>query len=122
MGCHFLPQGIFHTQGWNPHIRDIRVLSYIHLHWQEGSLPVAPPVEASRSPEENRNLNIPRFGYDKSSRTKKFPRDWLVSLTVVCFLISTLRLTIFSKDTADAILPSLLCPVTWHQWSGRLGL
>ena len=31
MGCHFLLQGIFPTQGSNPHL----------LHWQVGSLPLS---------------------------------------------------------------------------------
>ena len=36
VGCHTLLQGIFPTQGSNPHL--------LHLqHWQEGSLPLAPP-------------------------------------------------------------------------------
>ena len=34
MGCHFLFQGIFPTQGWNSHL-----LSF--LHWQAGSLPLS---------------------------------------------------------------------------------
>ena len=36
VGCYFLLQGIFPTQGWNPHLLHL-------LHWQEGSLPLAPP-------------------------------------------------------------------------------
>ena len=36
VGCHFLLQGIFPTQRWNPHVLCI-------LHWQAGSLPLAPP-------------------------------------------------------------------------------
>ena len=36
VGCHALLQGIFPTQGSNPH------LLYL-LHWQAGSLPLAPP-------------------------------------------------------------------------------
>ena len=32
-GLHFLLQGIFPTQGWNPGL----------LHWQAGSRPLAPP-------------------------------------------------------------------------------
>ena len=36
MGCHFLLEGIFPTQGSNP-----RLLR--PLHWQAGSLPLAPP-------------------------------------------------------------------------------
>ena len=31
VGCHFLLQGIFPTQGWNPHL----------LHWQVDSLPLS---------------------------------------------------------------------------------
>ena len=36
MGCHALLQGIFPTQGLNPHLLRL-------LHWQVGSLPLAPP-------------------------------------------------------------------------------
>ena len=36
VSCHFLLQGIFQTQGLNPH--------FLHLlHWQVGSLPLMPP-------------------------------------------------------------------------------
>ena len=37
VGCHFLLQGIFPTQGSNLHL----------LHWQAGSLPLAPPGKPS---------------------------------------------------------------------------
>ena len=36
VGCHALLQGIFLTQGLNPHVLCL-------LHWQAGSLPLAPP-------------------------------------------------------------------------------
>ena len=36
MGCHVLLQGIFLTQGSNPHLSRL-------LHWQRGSLPLVPP-------------------------------------------------------------------------------
>ena len=36
VSCHFLLQGIFPTEGWNPSI-------LCPLHWQVGSLPLAPP-------------------------------------------------------------------------------
>ena len=36
VGCHPLLQGIFLTQGSNPHL-------FCLLHWQAGSLPLAPP-------------------------------------------------------------------------------
>ena len=37
MGCHALLQGIFPTQEWNMHHLCL-------LHWQAGSLPLAPPI------------------------------------------------------------------------------
>ena len=36
VGCHAFLQGIFPTQGSNPHLLGL-------LHWQAGSLPLAPP-------------------------------------------------------------------------------
>ena len=36
VSCHVLLQGIFPTQGWNPHL-------FYLLHWWVGSLPLAPP-------------------------------------------------------------------------------
>ena len=36
VGCQFLLQGIFLTQGWSPRLLHL-------LHWQAGSLPPAPP-------------------------------------------------------------------------------
>ena len=36
VGCHALLQGIFLTQGLNPRLLHL-------LHWQAGSLPLAPP-------------------------------------------------------------------------------
>ena len=36
VGCHFLLQGIFQTQGLSPHLLPL-------LHWQAGSSPLAPP-------------------------------------------------------------------------------
>ena len=47
MGCHFLLQGIFLTQGSNPH------LLYL-LHWQADSLPV---IDLGSSNEANNWLS-----------------------------------------------------------------
>ena len=41
VGCHFLLQGIFLTQEWNPCL-------FCLLHWQADSLPLAPPVKPRR--------------------------------------------------------------------------
>ena len=42
VGCHFLLQGIFPTQGSNPCVLSL-------LHWQAGSLPLAPPGKPGAS-------------------------------------------------------------------------
>ena len=42
VGCRALLQGIFPTQGSNPHLLRI-------LHWQAGSLPLAPPGKSNTS-------------------------------------------------------------------------
>ena len=46
VGCHALLQGIFPTQGSNP---DLLCL----LHWQVGSLPLAPPGKQNNKAQEN---------------------------------------------------------------------
>ena len=43
VGCHFLLQGIFLTQGLNPHHLCL-------LHWQAGSLPLVPPGKPWQQP------------------------------------------------------------------------
>ena len=43
VGCHFILQGIFSAQGWNTCLLDF-------LHWQAGSLPLAPPGNISVCP------------------------------------------------------------------------
>ena len=40
MGCHALLQGIFKTQGWNPHLLCL-------LHWQVAFLALAPPYQGT---------------------------------------------------------------------------
>ena len=46
-GCHALLQGIFLTQRWNP-----------HLHWQVGSLPVAPPESGDPLKKETNGIPL----------------------------------------------------------------
>ena len=48
MGCHYLLQGIFPTQGPNPHL----------LHWQADSLPPGKPSEASLPPKLMSRLTL----------------------------------------------------------------
>ena len=45
VGCHFPLQGIFPTQGYNPRLLCL-------LHWQAGSLPLAPPGKPATSPQD----------------------------------------------------------------------
>ena len=59
VGCHALLRGTFPTQGSNPHLLCL-------LHWQEGSLPLAPPGKP-----------IPRVEWVKSlSRVRLFATPW----------------------------------------------
>ena len=44
-GCHALLQVIFSTQGWNLHLLHL-------LHWQAGSLPLAPPKDILKVPSK----------------------------------------------------------------------
>ena len=53
VGCHFLLQGIFLTEGSNP-----RLLSL--LHWQADSLPVG-KTEGSKTAVESMGTNVPVF-------------------------------------------------------------
>ena len=52
MGSHSLLQGIFPTQGSNSRLLHI-------LHWQAGSLPLAPPGELGRSHSRAQFIKIP---------------------------------------------------------------
>ena len=57
VGCHFLLQGIFLTQGLNPNLLCL-------LHWQAGSLPLAPRGKTPSSTLYfySRNFHILRYG------------------------------------------------------------
>ena len=55
MGCHALLQGIFLTQGLNPSLLPI-------LHWQVGSLPLAPPGKPNRKDNSQKVKNPPAIG------------------------------------------------------------
>ena len=68
VGCHFLLQGIFPTQGLNPHLLRL-------LHWQVDSLQLAPPGK-SHGPEgldlksdsqsmQNYKVTIMKWGEDR---------------------------------------------------------
>ena len=50
VGCHALLQGIFLIQGMNPCLLRL-------LHWQAGSLPLAPPVKPNTTISTHRHVN-----------------------------------------------------------------
>ena len=60
--CHFLLQGIFLTQGWNPH-------SLCLLHWQVDSLSLAPPGKTL--PKEGKTVLILVTIFDQRTIFKK---------------------------------------------------
>ena len=64
VGCHALLQGILLTQGWNPHLLPL-------LHWQEGSLPLAPP----RKPK----TCIQFSSVQSLSRVRLFATQWITA-------------------------------------------
>ena len=49
VGCHFLLQRIFPTQGFNPCL-------LCPLHWQEDSLPLAPPLSSLIARRSNQSI------------------------------------------------------------------
>jgi len=57
--CHFLLQGMFLTQGLNPRLRHL-------LHWQAGSLPLAPPGKPLYCAVQQLYLN--KIGRKKESK------------------------------------------------------
>ena len=60
VGCHFLLQGIFPTQGSNPHLRCL-------LHWQVDSLPLAPPGKPYNQGNWDLICSMPYPGKGKAS-------------------------------------------------------
>ena len=83
VGCHALLQGIFPTQGLNPHLLCL-------LHWQAGSLPLAPPGKPPRR----------RFKGNLISKVlRALPGAWKAIDTCCCLLPSLLSsLHLFWED------------------------
>ena len=66
MGCHFILQGIFPTQGSNLHLLHL-------LHWQVGSLPLMPPGKLPRTYSQMVYKN------EEADRDKTVHDGWLVT-------------------------------------------
>ena len=73
VSCHFLLQGIFQTQGLNPHLLHL-------LHWQENSLPLAPPGKPWRVLKKLK-IGLP-YVPEKSSNSKKYTHPNVYSSTI----------------------------------------
>ena len=62
VGCHFLLQGIFPTQGWNPTLLRL-------LQWQTGSFQLVPPGKSISNANLNHDYLRPhRSGFSSTSR------------------------------------------------------
>ena len=61
VGCHFLLQGIFPTQGSNSYLLCL-------LHWQAGSLPLVPPGKPNTRPERCLILTVSHLKENSGSR------------------------------------------------------
>ena len=81
VGCHFLLQGIFLTQGSKPCLLGF-------LHWQVSSLPPAPPGKLN---DVVKNLNF-------WSQTWIHTPGWILSWENVNFSFNVLRLIFFAGD------------------------
>ena len=62
VGCHALLQGIFPTQGWNPHLLCL-------LRWQAGSLPLAPPGKPSLACRRHELERLPPHAQPRRNQT-----------------------------------------------------
>ena len=90
--CHFLLQGIFLTQGSNPHLLHI-------LHWQEPSLPTAPPGKPEYLWWLWIYYDVPRTETDRQP-------TWFLALTLN--LVSTDVVWVSRIDTAPTLIS-----ITW---------
>ena len=68
VGCYTLLQGIFPTQGLNPHLLCL-------LHWQAGSLPLVPPGKSSHTYIWIRSPSNPTYIQTGYHQKKKFTNN-----------------------------------------------
>ena len=71
VGCHFLLQGIFQTQGSNPCLLCL-------LHWQVGSLPLVPHEKLQNQGQGNNKLKLE--GTNLILRFCSISGDWLIRI------------------------------------------
>ena len=80
VGCHFFLKGIFLTQGLN-------LLSYVYLHWEAGSLPLAPPHNISAYVLLNRRFEKVSGNVASSKRWFRLINSYFLTLSGVLFQI-----------------------------------
>ena len=109
--CHFLLKGIFLTQGSNPHLLCL-------LHWQAGSLPLAPPGKHKYKKDWLRDVLCSNVFFRKIFEIiKKSSCTFISSLTLI---FQTLLYTC-SLDGYPTVLSlfDLLLPMREQQISWR---
>ena len=111
MVCHALLQGIFPTQESNPHHLCL-------LHWQVGSLPLAPPGKPRTGPVLPQMIGKSRLALLDPELKGNHQDSCTLSLSSICFFFSP-SLNTFSPH-GDKVIPGsfrerskLFC---WNHW------
>ena len=104
MGCHALLQGIFPIQGWNWHLLRL-------LHWQAGSLPLAPPGKPSSARESPVSFSLSSI-YSSNLFSELSSRLEDNYFTALC--VSVNRLSVHMCPLSRASLPPFCAPFLGH--------
>ena len=103
MGCHALLQGIFLTQGLNPHL--VRL-----LHWQAGSLPPAPPGKPK----------LKGIIFKFKSPLKLLDKMLIMTSWIQCGALSLRRSSVGPKFSKVLAMPSALSKLLEAGFLGHL--
>ena len=101
VGCHFLLQGIFPSQGTNPSLLWL-------LHWPTDSLSLSHLGSLTTSFSHGHRRYSEKYIFKKSIETNSWPNRWYFFFYLFCFcssdsIISTVPLLFF-------LLPDQICP------------
>ena len=104
MGCHVLLQSIFLTQGSNLYLLCL-------LHWQEGSLPLAPPGKSIHIGLRKLESWLRSSVIQRSQQCCRTPV--CLSMSNICFLCIYSKLLWWQDSCKSSILTSLQDQVWW---------
>ena len=112
VGCHACLQGIFPTQGVNPHLLCL-------LHWQKGSLPLAPPgkfAHQSMSQSQCKHLDFFPCSLNATPSTIYFP---------FCLILNFLFCSVANFSFSHGSIKHPCClgfkqPIRWNIIKGFL--